>query len=452
MIDAMFHPLIKDTRWPATPATRTALGPVPGAASTAAIAELARNSEVGRPLVVLVASSADANMLERELPLFLPEPIPVLTLPDWETLPYDHFSPHQDIVSQRLRTFYELPKLSGGIVILPITTAMLRTPPQHYVEGNTLDLSVGDTFNADSFTKSLALNGYRAVETVFEHGEFAVRGALLDVFPMGSDAPYRIDLLDDEVETLRTFDPETQRTVDRVEQIKLMPAREFPIGGDATHRFQMAWFEHFDGDADLCPAFTEISAGRVPGGAEYYLPLFFERCGTVFDYLPANAALVLLGDHHGAAQRYWSEITSRFEEYGIDPRRPLLPPQRGFIPVEEIYSRLGDYAVLELKTDEQSPAHVRTTLKPAPQLTETDGPGAYQEKLARFIEDHQGPVLLCAESQGRRELLLENLAKAALHPEPCENWPSFIDAQIDFGITVAPVDRGLYAGPGQPTL
>ena len=448
----MFHPLIKDTPWPATPGTRTALGPLPGAASTAAIAELAARSEMQRPVVVLVASSTEAHTLERELPLFLPHPVPILTLPDWETLPYDHFSPHQDIVSQRLRTFYELPKLSEGIVILPITTAMLRTPPQHYVEGNTLDLSVGDTFDADSFAKSLALNGYRAVETVFEHGEFAVRGALLDVFPMGSDTPYRIDLLDDEVETLRTFDPENQRTVDRVEQIKLMPAREFPIGGDATHRFQMAWFESFDGDADLCPAFTEISAGRVPGGAEYYLPLFFEHCGTVFDYLPNNAALILLGDHHGAAQRYWSEITGRFDEYGIDPRRPLLPPQRGFIPVEEIYSQLGDYAVLELKPDEQSPAHARTTLKPAPQLTESDGPGAYQEKLARFIEDHQGPVLLCAESQGRRELLLENLAKAELHPEPCDNWPAFINARIDFGITVAPVDRGLYAGPGQPTL
>ena len=448
----MFHPLIKDTPWPATPGTRTALGPLPGAASTAAIAELAARSEMQRPVVVLVASSTEAHTLERELPLFLPHPVPILTLPDWETLPYDHFSPHQDIVSQRLRTFYELPKLSEGIVILPITTAMLRTPPQHYVEGNTLDLSVGDTFDADSFAKSLALNGYRAVETVFEHGEFAVRGALLDVFPMGSDTPYRIDLLDDEVETLRTFDPENQRTVDRVEQIKLMPAREFPIGGDATHRFQMAWFESFDGDADLCPAFTEISAGRVPGGAEYYLPLFFEHCGTVFDYLPNNAALILLGDHHGAAQRYWSEITGRFDEYGIDPRRPLLPPQRGFIPVEEIYSQLGDYAVLELKPDEQSPAHARTTLKPAPQLTEADGPDAYQEKLARFIEDHQGPVLLCAESQGRRELLLENLAKAELHPEPCDNWPAFINGRIDFGITVAPVDRGLYAGPGQPTL
>ena len=448
----MFHPLIKDTPWPATPGTRTALGPLPGAASTAAIAELAARSEMQRPVVVLVASSTEAHTLERELPLFLPHPVPILTLPDWETLPYDHFSPHQDIVSQRLRTFYELPKLSEGIVILPITTAMLRTPPQHYVEGNTLDLSVGDTFDADSFAKSLALNGYRAVETVFEHGEFAVRGALLDVFPMGSDTPYRIDLLDDEVETLRTFDPENQRTVDRVEQIKLMPAREFPIGGDATHRFQMAWFESFDGDADLCPAFTEISAGRVPGGAEYYLPLFFEHCGTVFDYLPNNAALILLGDHHGAAQRYWSEITGRFDEYGIDPRRPLLPPQRGFIPVEEIYSQLGNYAVLELKPDEQSPAHARTTLKPAPQLTEADGPDAYQEKLARFIEDHQGPVLLCAESQGRRELLLENLAKAELHPEPCDNWPAFINGRIDFGITVAPVDRGLYAGPGQPTL
>ena len=452
MIDAMFHPLIKDTPWPATSGTRTALGPLPGSASTAAIAELASRADMKRPVVVLVASSTEAHTLERELPLFLPDTVPVLTLPDWETLPYDHFSPHQDIVSQRLRTFYELPKLSHGIVILPITTAMLRTPPQHYIEGNTLDLTVGETFDADSFTRSLVLNGYRAVETVFEHGEFAVRGALLDVFPMGSNTPYRIDLLDDEVETLRTFDPETQRTVDRVERIKLMPAREFPIGGDATHRFQMAWFESFEGDADLCPAFTEISAGRVPGGAEYYLPLFFEQCGTVFDYLPETAALILLGDHHGAAQRYWAEITGRFEEYGIDPRRPLLPPLRGFIPVEEIYSQLGDYAVLELKPDEQSPTHARTTLKPAPLLTEVDGAGAYQEKLARFIKDHQGPVLLCAESQGRREMLLENLAKAELHPEACENWPAFVDNQLDFGITVAPVDRGLYAGPGQPTL
>ena len=442
----MLSKLIVDLPWPDNLGTRSAIGPMPDATSSAAIADLTR---FDRPLIVMVASSSEAQLLERELPLFAAGDVPILTLPDWETLPYDHFSPHQDIVSQRLRTLYELPKLERGIVILPMTTAMLRTPPLHYVEGNTLDLRIGDTFNATAFAKTLSLNGYRTVETVYEHGEMAIRGALLDVFPMGSEVPYRIDLLDDEVETLRTFDPETQRTVDRVDQIKLMPAREFPIGGDAIHRFQMAWFESFDGDADLCPAFTELSAGRVPGGAEYYLPLFFEHCGTVFDYLPDNAALVTLGDHHGAAQRYWSEITGRFEEYGIDPRRPLLPPQRGFIPVEEIYALLGNHSVLELKIDPESPAHARTTFKPAPQLSDDQ---SYQESLKRFIQDHQGPVLLCAESQGRREILLENLAKADLFPEPIANWQDFLSRGSALGITVAPIDRGIYLGAGEPAL
>ena len=444
----MFRNLITDLPWPEKHGTRTAIGPMPGATSSAAIAELA---DQGRPLIVLTASLAEAHTLERELPLFLSVDTPVLTLPDWETLPYDHFSPHQDIVSQRLRTLYELPKLTHGVVLLPITTAMLRTPPQHYIDGNTLDLKVGDTFDPEAFAKTLTLNGYRSVETVFEHGEMAIRGALLDVFPMGSTVPFRIDLLDDEVETLRTFDPESQRTVERVSEIKLMPAREFPIGGDATHRFQMAWYDTFDGDADLCPAFTEISAGRVPGGAEYYLPLFFDECGSVFDYFPKNAALVTVGDHHNAAQRYWADIADRYEEYGIDPRRPLLPPSRGFFPVEDLYAQLGRYAVLELKHDAQSPAHVTTWFKPAPVMTDTDG-GGYQDKLKRFLSDHQGPVLLCAESQGRREILLEHLAKAELSPEPVANWGEFLQSDCDFAITVAPIDRGLYAGPGTPTL
>ena len=260
----MFKDLLSDTPWPTKAGTRTAMGPMTGAASTAAIAELAATSG---PLIALVASSAEALTLERELPLFLADEIPILTLPDWETLPYDHFSPHQDIISQRLRTFFELPHLDRGVVILPVTTAMLRTPPQHFVEANTLDLSIGDQFDTERFTQGLALNGYRAVDTVMEHGEFAVRGSLLDVFPMGSNTPYRIDLLDDEVETLRIFDPETQRTVSQVDSIKLMPAREFPVSSQAVERFQMAWYETFDGDAESCPTFTEISNGRIPGGA-----------------------------------------------------------------------------------------------------------------------------------------------------------------------------------------
>ena len=437
------------TPWPDQAGSRTAIGPVAGAASSALVAEAAQRD---LPVVVIVGSSAQAQVLERELPLFLESDLPVLTLPDWETLPYDHFSPHQDIVSQRLRTFFELPKLTRGIVIVPVTTAMLRTPPQHYIDGNTLDLALGDVFDPEQFVASLTLNGYRAVETVMEHGEFAVRGALLDVFPMGSETPYRIDLLDNEVETLRTFDPETQRTIDRVERIKLMPAREFPVSKAAIHRFQMSWFAAFDGDADLCPAFTEISAGRIPGGAEYYLPLFFEQCGSVFDYLPDNAALILLGDHHGAAQRYWSEITNRFDEYGIDPRRPLLPPHRGFIPVEEIYSLLKAYPVLELKSDPQAPVHVQTSYRVPPMLNDRAGPGDYQEKIERFLVDHQGPVLLCAESIGRREILLENLAKRNLHPESAANWPDFLARGLSFAITVAPVDRGIYTGAGEPTL
>ncbi len=445
----MFCDLITKIPWPEKPGSRTAIGPMPGATSSAAIAEFA---EQGRTLVVLVASLAEAHTLERELPLFLSANTPILTLPDWETLPYDHFSPHQDIVSQRLRTLYELPKLTHGIVLLPVTTAMLRTPPQHYIDGNTLDLKVGDTFDPEAFAKNLTLNGYRTVETVFEHGEMAIRGALLDVFPMGSAVPFRIDLLDDEVETLRSFDPASQRTIERVSEIKLMPAREFPIGGDAINRFQMAWYDSFEGDAEICPIFTEISAGRVPGGAEYYLPLFFEECGSVFDYFPKNAALVTVGDHHSAAQRYWADITDRYEEYGIDPRRPLLPPSRGFLPVEDLYAQLARHAVLELKRDGKSPAHVKTAFKPAPIMTDTDGGGGYQDKFKRFLLDHQGPVLLCAESHGRREILLENLARAGLAPEPMADWRGFIQSGSQFGITVAPVDRGLYAGPGVATL
>ena len=421
---------------------------MPGAATSAMLAELAAD----RPLVVLVGSSTEAQVLARELPLFLSDNLPVLTLPDWETLPYDHFSPHQDIVSQRLRTFFELPRLSAGIVILPITTAMLRTPPASYVAGTTLDLSVGDSLLPETFTAGLALNGYRCVETVLEHGEYAIRGALVDVFPMGSQVPYRIDLLDEEIETLRTFDPESQRTIERVDVIKVLPAREFPLSKEAISRFQMNWYEAFDGDADACPAFNEISAGRVPGGAEYYLPLFFQECGTVFDYLPAQSALVMVGDHHGAAQRYWTEITSRFEEYGIDPRRPLLPPARAFLPVEEMYALLGKHAVLELRTDPQAPVHARTELKEPPVFSETSSAHSYREKLAAFIKAHRGPVLLCAESAGRREVLLESLQQAGICPEPAQDWQDFLARELPLAITVAPVDRGLYGGPQQPTL
>ena len=445
----MFAQLIADTPWPTKRGSRTAVGPCPGAASALAVAELVRDDAL---LVVVVPSSAVAATLERELPLFCNGPLEVLTLPDWETLPYDNFSPHQDIISERLNAFHRLPTMASGVLLVPITTLMQRSPPVHYVAGNSLALDIGQALDSNTLIKNLTLNGYRAVDTVYEHGEYAVRGSLLDIFPMGSHLPYRIDLFDAEIESLRTFDPETQRTIEKVDAVRLLPAREFPLSEDALRRFKLNWYRQFDGDPEACPLFREICAGRVPGGAEYFLPLFFDECGNVFDYLPDHARLVTIGDHYSAARQFWGEITSRYTEYGIDPRRPLLPPATVFIPVEELYAEFGRYAVLELRSEADVPVHVHTDFLPPPRLQDTNPASTAIDRLGEFVRGHRGPVLLCAESPGRREVLLEGLDEAGLKPEPATSWPDFLSRGSTLGITVAPVDRGLYRGAAKATL
>ncbi|HBO12541.1 MAG TPA: transcription-repair coupling factor, partial [Halieaceae bacterium] len=245
----------------------------------------------------------------------------------------------------------------------------------------------GSALDVDRFRRRLERSGYRHVETVYEHGEFALRGALIDIFPMGSPLPYRIDLLDDEVDTLRTFDPETQRTVARMDAVRLLPAREFPLTRDAIARFQQHWYEQFEGDPDQSTVFTEVSAGRVPGGCEYYLPLFFDHCETLFDYLPEDAAVVTVGRHHEAAQRFWGEIAERHSEYGIDPRRPLLPPPVGFLPVEELYARLKGHAVLELRLSAEAPVHVASGALEPPR-SDGDSRSELPARLATLTAGH----------------------------------------------------------------
>ena len=445
----MFRNLIDNTPWPAKAASRTALGPFFGSADARCIAELA---EPERLLVVVTAETHSALALERELPFFLAEPLEVLAFPDWETLPYDNFSPHQDIVSERLSTLFRLPGMTSGILLVPVSTLMHRLAPTHYVAGSSLVMSAGEQLDLEVFRRNLERNGYRNVETVFEHGEYAMRGALFDIFPMGSELPFRIDLLDDEIDTLRTFDPESQRTIDRVDAIELLPAREYPLDSAAITRFQLNWYESFDVDHDSCPTYTEVSAGRSPGGCEYFLPLFFDACASLFDYLPAHASVITTGDHHLAARHFWEEATSRYEEYGIDPRRPLLPPRRCFLPVEELYQRLGDFAVLELRHNPEAPVHRQTGILPPPNLATDRGRLSPTENLVRFLAEHRGPVLLCAESAGRREILLESLREHDLEPPPVDNWQDFIDAGLEFAITTAPLDRGLYSGPDHPSL
>ena len=445
----MFIELVEKTPWPQQIGSRTALGPFAGCADARCIAELAQSQ---RLLVVITADTSAALALERELPFFLESQTEILAFPDWETLPYDNFSPHQDIVSERLSTLYRLPGMTTGLLIVPVQTLMHRLAPTEYVCGSSLVLEAGQRLDVTQFRNNLQRTGYINVDTVYEHGEFALRGSLLDVFPMGSELPFRIDLLDDEVDSLRTFDPETQLTVAKVDQINLLPAREYPLEPAAVRRFQMNWYDSFDVDHDLCPTYVEVSAGRSPGGCEYYIPLFFDHCATLLDYLPPNSAVVTTGDHHSAAQHFWDEVTTRYEEYGIDPRHPLLPPHRCFTPVEELYRQFKQFPLLELRYNPDAVVHQTTSVRPPPNLAGEGQQGSPTEHLVRFIEAHQGPVLLCAESAGRREILLESLALLQLEPPVVANWAAFIESNVPFAIATAPLDRGLYFGPALPTL
>ncbi|MFV0276094.1 MAG: transcription-repair coupling factor, partial [Parahaliea sp.] len=241
-------------------------------------------------------------------------------------------------------------------------------------------------------------------------------------------------------------------TVARVERINLLPAHEYPLDPAAILRFQNHWYEAFEVDHDACPVYNEISAGRSPAGCEYFLPLFFDHCDTLFDYLPDNTPVIAIGDHHGSARKFWEEAGQRHAEYGIDPRRPLLPPARCFTPVEELYQILGRHPVLELKLNPEAPVHVASGCLPPPELAGADHREAPMARLAHFIREHRAPVLLCAESAGRREILLEGLAQQGLSPQPAEDWAGFLAGGAAFAIATAPLDRGLYFGPDQSTL
>ncbi len=445
----MFSPVFKSIPWPEKAGSRTAIGPLQGSADTLCIAELASEQ---RLLLVVTPDTATALTIERELPFYLGSDTEVLVFPDWETLPYDNFSPHQDIISERLHTLFRLPQLHQGILVVPMPTLMHRLPPTEYVAGSALVLEEGQVLDLGTFRKNLQTNGYRNVETVFEHGEFALRGSLFDIFPMGSDLPYRIDLLDDEVDSLRTFDPETQRTIEKVSCIQMLPGREYPLDSSGINRFLLNWYDAFDVDHDACPVYSEVHQGRAPGGTEYYLPLFFKECATLFDYLPQNSGVITVGEHHSAAQRFWDEVETRYTEYGVDPRRPLLPPDKGFLRVEELYSILGKRATLELRNDPDAPVHQRVMSLPPPNLTPARRGDSPVAELKTFLALREAPTLLCAETAGRREVLLESLAAEGLSPPQVQDWAGFLASGLDFAIATAPLDRGLFFGDDLPAL
>ncbi len=291
------------------------------------------------PVLVLTDDTASALKLESEARFYLSEQqLPILHFPDWETLPYDTFSPHQDIISERLETLHQLPDFKRGILLVPIATLMHRIAPREFLGGNTLMLSVGDKFDIEAWRIKLEKAGYRTVSQVMEYGEFAVRGAIIDLYPMGSKLPYRIDLFDDEIDTLRTFDPETQRSIDSLDKIQLLPAREFPTDDDSIQRFRKQFRDHFEGDPQRSLIYREVTDGNMPGGIEYYLPLFLEKTNSLIDYLPDNTLLINSNDPHQAATDFWQEISQRHQQHHVDKERPLLAPQNMFFPVEELFA------------------------------------------------------------------------------------------------------------------
>lgn len=417
-------------------------GNLPGAALSLAIAEAASNAK--RFTLLLTADSQSAERLQEELAFFAPE-LPVLHFPDWETLPYDLFSPHQDIVSQRIATLYQLPELSHGVLVVPITTALHRLAPKRFLLGSSLVLDVGQKLDVEQMRLRLEAAGYRCVDTVYEHGEFAVRGALIDLFPMGSALPYRIDLFDDEIETLRTFDPENQRSIDKVESIRLLPAREFPLKKEAVTGFRARFRERFDVDFRRCPIYQDLSTGITPAGIEYYLPLFYEETATLFDYLPEDSQVFSLPGIEQAAEQFWNDVRNRYEERRVDPERPLLPPAELFMPVEDCFARLKLWPRVVASQQDVEPGigRERFPAQALPELAIESKASEPLGKLRQFLDGFPGRVLFTAESAGRREVLLELLARLKLRPQEVEGWGGFLASEGRLAIAIAPLDEGL---------
>lgn len=439
-LTSSFTPPVSDK-----PGNRYYWGQLHGSAQALAIARATAHHQ-GLSLVV-TADTGSALSLEAELRFYAQaDQLPVLHLADWETLPYDTISPHQDIISERLSTLYRLPHTRQGILVVPITSLLQRLMPQSYLIGNSLMLEVGETINIDQLRGNLERAGYHCVDTVYEHGEFAVRGALIDLFPMGSDWPFRIELFDDEVETLRTFDPETQLTVDKVEKIQLLPAKEYPLNKTGINLFKQQWLEHFDVSVKDCPVFQDVSAGISPPGIEYYLPLFFDTCSSLFDYLPENTQIFALGDIEKAAENFWLELLRRYESRRVDPTRPILQPKQIYLAIDELFGLLKSRCrtFIGNQTLESRAGHFNFASAIPPSLpirAQADNPLAAVEA---FLLEYPGRVLFCAESAGRRETLLELLGRIRIKPALVESWSEFLQSAADIAITVAPLDQGLF--------
>ncbi|NUP87237.1 MAG: transcription-repair coupling factor [Burkholderiaceae bacterium] len=422
-----------------------------GSADALLLARMAlAQAQAGRHRVAIVtAEPADAQRLADELPFFAPALRPVV-FPDWETLPYDTFSPHHDLVSERLATLWRLlqrrdagmPRADTDappveVVLLPASTALTRLAPPRFLAATTFEFTQKTRLDEAALRAQLTLAGYSHVTQVVSPGEFAVRGGLIDLYPMGSPVPYRVDLFDDVIDSIRTFDPDSQRSLYPVPQVRLLPGREFPMDEAARTAFRQRWRERLEGDPTRCRIYKDIAQGIAGAGIEYYLPLFFDETATVFDYLGEQALLVLHGEVDAALERFWTDTRERHRFLQHDPERPILPPEALFQRVEEFYGHAGGYATLALRGHEAV-----DWARPLPDLSIDRGATEPLSRLARHLDATPHRLLIVAESEGRRESLLELLRDHRIDPPSVDTLAEFEASDEKVAIAAAPLAEG----------
>ena len=403
--------------------------------------------------LIITEDSASANRLQRELDFFTSrhEKTPhsrleQLHFPDWETLPYDYFSPHQDIISERFFTLSRLPHVQHGILIVSVTTLMHRLMPVDQLISHSLVLQVGMALNSENYVKKLLRAGYLRTDTVIAHGQFATRGSIIDLFPMGSSEPYRLDLFDNTLDGLRTFNPETQCSTSKQNEIHLLPAREYLLTPEKINHFKQSFQDIFDINLKNCPIYKDISAGIPSPGAEYYLPLFFDQTATLFDYIPENTMVFKIGDIQSAATHFWKECQLRYENHCANPERPILPPSRLFLDLPSLNRATKHFSevVITVKLQQKKQGHENFVMQLLPTLTIEHKKIDPIQKLREFIIQSNARILLVAESAGRSEQLLELFNRFNLQPDLCTSWHHFLSGNSQLAITIAQTDSPLW--------
>ncbi len=417
----------------------------PAGSDAAGLAQIAAAAKKrAEPVLIVCAQAVDALRLIEEIPFFEPE-VRCALFPDWETLPYDHFSPHHDLISERLATLWRITQRGhedgADVVILGASTAMYRLAPVSFLAAYSFDFSVGQRLNEEKLRSQLVSAGYNHVAQVMSPGEYSIRGGLIDLFPMGSVMPYRIDLFDDEIDSIRSFDPDTQRSLYPIPRVRLLPGREFPMDEDAQQRFRARWREMLEGDPTKSRIYKDMGNGVATSGIEYYLPLFFETTATVFDYVGRDAMVVLHGDVESSMQQFWSDTKDRHRLFQNDPERPALPPSALFLDAEAFYTAANQHAQLSLKPDAPPPADFYW--KALPNLAANRQAEDPLNALKGFA--NQSPrTLLLAESEGRRESLLDFLRGHGLSVPAFESWQAFLESGQALGMAVSKLSQGFW--------